>query len=57
MFFAAFALMSVTYGSGQHIWDIPPENVPIGLKVSLSLLVSFSENWWPILLISRGRAV
>ncbi|RAL62929.1 hypothetical protein DID88_004770 [Monilinia fructigena] len=32
MFFSAFALMSVTYGSGRHIWDLPPENVPIGLK-------------------------
>ncbi|KAI9647612.1 hypothetical protein NHQ30_003997 [Ciborinia camelliae] len=37
--------MSVTYGSGRHVWDIPPEHVPIGLKY-----------WWlcePVYIISN----
>ncbi|APA14512.1 hypothetical protein sscle_13g092820 [Sclerotinia sclerotiorum 1980 UF-70] len=43
--YSSFALLAVTYGSGQHVWDIPPEHVPIGLKY-----------WWlcePVYVVSN----
>ncbi|KAF7959860.1 hypothetical protein EAE96_001464 [Botrytis aclada] len=45
MVFSTFALSAVTYGSGKHVWDIPPEHVPIGLKY-----------WWlcePVYIVSN----
>jgi len=33
-FFCAFCLTGTMYGTGKHIQDIPPADLPIGLKVS-----------------------
>lgn len=32
-FFCAFAITGVHYGTGQHAADLPPEDIPVGLKV------------------------
>ncbi|OBT77920.1 hypothetical protein VF21_04339 [Pseudogymnoascus sp. 05NY08] len=31
-FFCAFAITGVHYGTGQHAADLPPEDIPVGLK-------------------------
>ncbi|KAM3083597.1 hypothetical protein ACMFMG_004243 [Clarireedia jacksonii] len=30
--FSTFVLLGVHYGTGRHVWDIPPEDLPKGLK-------------------------
>lgn len=30
----AVVIMSTKYGAGKHMADIPPANIPMGLKVS-----------------------
>ena len=34
VFFCAFAIVGTLYGTGKHMQNIPPADVPIGLKVS-----------------------
>jgi len=55
MVYSTFALSAVTYGSGKHIWDIPTEDVPIGLKV-IQFLNSYLIMMWPLFPIPTDQA-
>lgn len=36
VFYCTFSIAGTHHGTGQHVTDLPPAEVPIGLKVSLS---------------------
>lgn len=45
LLYCAFAILGVYNGTGQHSWNLPPEILPVGLKVRAPFpAVSFMDD-------------